>query len=1190
MKRLLLSLFIILINVSANAQFKQFIHLNSENIKIDSILPHFISTIPIGENYTDSIYKIEIKYPEFVDLTKEDIKKYYKITSKKLPTIPTIKQQLVIERKKGTLEYSFIPIVERNGKKQFLVSCMIALKSTPKIKYSLFKFYKNKYYNTNNKSIYANHSILSKGKWAKIRVPDNGIYELTPAIIKKAGFQNINKVKIYGYGGHLQDEVLKTEALKSTDDLKEVESTIINGKRLFYGKGPIKWISKTSTKYIRNYYSQYGYYFLTENDTPPLLINKDEFIKEVYPLPDDYHELHEIDNFSWYEGGRNLYEKTPIEVGESQTFSIPNKGKSLKGTMEIVVTSGKYNSEVNIQINGEDKGLIDINLENKKFDHAGIAKKIFYLNNLKENNIITLRVLNGGTCRLDYISMTYEKPKDKPDFNNDNFPSPEYVYNITNQDLHSHTPVDMVIIIPSSQKLKKQAERLSAFHKQHDGMKVRIVPADELYNEFSSGTPDAMAYRRYLKMLYDRAKNETEIPKSLLLFGDCVWDNRMLTDECKYLNPDDYLLSYESDNSYSSVDCYVNDGWFTLMDEGEGNEPTSKDKEDIGVGRIPAVNDYEAKIVVDKTINYSLNKTAGSWENIIMYMGDDGDNNLHMEYADHTAEAIKKIYPNYQVKKVMWDAYKRTASATGYAYPEATNIIKAQQQMGALIMNYSGHGSASQLSHEKVITIGDFKTFTNKNLPLWITASCDIMPFDGTIPTIGEAALLNEKGGCMAFWGTTRTVYAYYNRAINTAFLKHVLSFSDGKPITLGEAQRRAKVEMITNPNTKDTDKTINKLHFALLGDPALSLNLPQLKTVVTSINDIPINKNSLISLKGGSIVKIKGYIEKDNKIDKNFKGKINAKVWDTEETIICKMQESDATYPFKYTDRQKILYNGTDSVRNGEFNITFVIPLDLNYSNLNGLINLYAVNDNLTKIANGIENRFYINSSNKITNDNIGPSVYCYLNSPSFNNGGKTNSTPFFVAKIKDKDGINASGNGIGHDIELIIDNKINQIYKLTDNFKYDFGSYTQGETHYLIPELEEGKHKLEFKVWDILNNLSVTTLNFVVDKNFIPNIENIRCTKNPMFDKTSFIINNNLPHTDIEAIIEIFDTSGRLIWTHKENFIGAEKEIKIDWNTNNNNGIQLHKGIYLYRVKLGNKGKYRTSKANKLIVLNNN
>ena len=50
-------------------------------------------------------------------------------------------------------------------------------------------------------------------------------------------------------------------------------------------------------------------------------------------------------------------------------------------------------------------------------------------------------------------------------------------------------------------------------------MRVNIVPADELYNEFSSGTPDANAYRRYLKMLYDRAgDDEAQMPKHLLLF------------------------------------------------------------------------------------------------------------------------------------------------------------------------------------------------------------------------------------------------------------------------------------------------------------------------------------------------------------------------------------------------------------------------------------------------------------------------------------------------------------------------------------------------------------------------------------------------------------------------------------------------------------------------------------------------
>ena len=79
------------------------------------------------------------------------------------------------------------------------------------------------------------------------------------------------------------------------------------------------------------------------------------------------------------------------------------------------------------------------------------------------------------------------------------------MYNITNQNLHADDFYDMVIIIPTTQKLLAQAKRLKAFHEEFDKMKVRIVPADELYNEFSSGTPDANAYRRYMKMLYDRA-------------------------------------------------------------------------------------------------------------------------------------------------------------------------------------------------------------------------------------------------------------------------------------------------------------------------------------------------------------------------------------------------------------------------------------------------------------------------------------------------------------------------------------------------------------------------------------------------------------------------------------------------------------------------------------------------------------
>ena len=133
---------------------------------------------------------------------------------------------------------------------------------------------------------------------------------------------------------------------------------------------------------------------------------------------------------------------------------------------------------------------------------------------------------------------------------------------------------------------------------------MRIVPADELFNEFSSGTPDANAYRRYLKMLYDRAETEEDMPSYLLLFGDCVWDNRLNTSDCAGLNADDLLLCHESENSFSATDCYVDDGFFCLLDDGEGGKPDTTDKLDVAVGRLPVRNAYDAQIVVDKLIAY----------------------------------------------------------------------------------------------------------------------------------------------------------------------------------------------------------------------------------------------------------------------------------------------------------------------------------------------------------------------------------------------------------------------------------------------------------------------------------------------------------------------------------------------------------------------------------------------------------
>lgn len=145
-------------------------------------------------------------------------------------------------------------------------------------------------------------------------------------------------------------------------------------------------------------------------------------------------------------------------------------------------------------------------------------------------------------------------------------------------------------------------------------------------------------------------------------------------------------------------------------------------------------------------------------------------------------------------------------------------------------------------------------------------------------------------------------------------------------------------------------------------------------------------------------------------------------------------------------------------------------------------------------------------------------------------------NATPYFVANITDKDGINATGTGIGHDLELIIDGDMSKTYNLNSNFVYDFGSYTTGSTYYNIPELEPGAHTLKFRAWDILNNPTTVTLNFNVVKGLQPDIMGVSCTNNPARTSTTFIVSHNFTNSNVDLALDIFDMSGRLLWTHEE------------------------------------------------------
>ena len=1162
---------------SVHAEAQEWVNLTAGQVRIDSLLPVYTWQKQLGPRYADSVYTVSIEYPEFIEMSKADVARYQAISGEPLPELPMVTQTIGVARKQGVLDVSLVPLVFRDGKYRKLVSFKLKVNSSPKAK--------ARTRTDGEVERYARHSVLREGTWAKIRVPESGFYQLSDALIKKAGFSDMNKVKVYGYGGALQPEKLTGDYLASTDDLKEVPTCMVNGHRVFYAVGPVTWESAEATLRTRNPYSDDGYYFLTSNDEEPLTISSEEMATAYYPMPNDYHTLYEVDDFSWFHGGRNLFDKTLYTIGTPLTYKL--KGSGTSGTLSVALTCDA-SFEATVEVNDSLVGTITRTVRLDSYTEAEESVWDYELQDmLKAENTVKITQKSGGNLRLDYLSLRFNTPMAMPDLQGA-LPIPEYVYNIMNQDHHADEPVDMIIIIPTNQQVLAQAERIKTWHEENDGLRTRIVPADELYNEFSSGTPDATAYRRYLKMFYDRAQTDQDIPRYLLLFGDGAWDNRLNGADWTGCDPDDFLLCFESENSFSHVNCFVSDDFFCLLDDEEeiqkksGNTYTYLGKPDVAVGRYPARTAEEAEVLVNKTLDYAVNKYAGSWQNVICVMGDDGNANVHMATADKVATLVENTYPGYDIKKIYWDAYQRTSSSTGYSYPDVTQLIKQQLTSGVLMMNYSGHGAAYALSHELVMKLPDFEASTTNYLPLWITASCDIMPFDGQEENIGETVMLSKRGGGVAFFGTTRTVYASYNEQMNLLFTKYVLD----PDFTIGEAVRQAKVDLVNDGR----DTSPNKLQYTLLGDPALHLACPSPSVVIDSINGKPVS--SAVSLSAGSVVTLQGHVEQNQARANTFNGVVTAMVRDAEETIVCQQNDDSAEgseVAFTYKDRTKMLYQGSDSVRNGSFRFTFAVPKDVSYADGNGLMTLYAVNNDRTMTLHGENSSFVLDAGAISQNDSIGPSIFCYLNSKSFVNGGSVNPTPFFAAELYDDSGINAAGSSVGHDLELIIDGELSRTYNLNDYFTFDFGEYRSGSVGFTIPELSEGPHKLLFRAWDVMNNSSTTELAFNVVKGGGAGDINVICTKNPASSATSFIISHDRSSTEADVVLEIFDTSGRAIYKRLEKGVATDGTMVIDWDLSVSGGSRLRTGVYIYRIQMnGNGGS--ASYANKLIILGNN
>ena len=1116
-----------------------------------------------------------------------------------------------------------------------------------------------------NTSIYATQSKLSTGKWVKISIPENGVYEITYTELREMGFTNPSKVHVYGKGGNRISEKLDGSA---TDDLNQVPILRTGNKICFYGNGPVAFtLSDYSTNphftRVFNPYSQVGCYFLTEDAEPDRTpVEKvaspvSEYVNN--PLSLGYF-FHEYELTSLTSTGKEMLGEDFSRQQVFVDYHLPHLADStivVQTAIAAYTTGSMFAGSVL-----HSGGISDTTLYSQSSSRINQPTNYVYYNFASPyakqklikpaergqyEPIITPSAdgITASIARLDYFILTYKQENilaDAPDnqllmgygvtrgqdrFMLPNAPSSTIVwfinnphspmvistipYNdeagtgvsffstavsrsmyvafdpaktlkkisgykpVENQNLHAMQVPDFLII--TTDAYLEQANRLADLHRAVDGIDVAVVTQDQVFNEFSSGTRDAMAYRLLCKMLYDRDNSKF---KNLLLMGTGSFDNREIMGQ----HPDD-LLTYQSDNSNIENTSFTSDDFFGLLDDNSGTN-IPNDKLRIGVGRITCADADEARSDVDKIVEYYANPDYGVWRNNTLVSSDSPDQGEYMFQGQGYQNQIEEdLHTGMHVSTVHNSMYPRSTLEPSFAVArktatEAKRAMSNYLKSGAYFATYVGHAGPSSFTKQNRMWItGDVARTTYPHYPIFSTACCDVAHYDNDTRGIAELMFHKRDGGAIALLTSSRMVFSSQNDRLNQYFINALFSYDrKGVMPTLGEAYRDSKLGF--------TSANVNKMSFFLLGDPAMKVNYPISRFNITSVNGTDMTGSQTAQITPLSRFEIKAQVvDEEGNIDTGFNGDATVSLYDKEKvfTTLSFFGSGDRDI---YVDRPK-LAEITGHVTNGMFTGTMIAPrVTLEHLNdtLMMLIRVYAHKTGSDYMVNGFTKQVMMMPFNESTaiNDNEAPVITAmYMNdAATFADGSVVAPNSVLYISASDNEGISMQSNSVANTMKLQLDGGKQSYEDVVCYATADDGGKVV-KIEFPVSNLTVGLHTLTYTVSDMLGNQASRTISFVVGQG---SAADLVADKMP-----AFLDSDNMISIDVktelsvlpEMTVRITDALGRLVWmTNAGSF-------PVTWDMKDMNGNKVPAGLYRYFGTYNDGVNYGGTSIKNLVIL---
>jgi hypothetical protein len=350
---------------------------------------------------------------------------------------------------------------------------------------------------------------------------------------------------------------------------------------------------------------------------------------------------------------------------------------------------------------------------------------------------------------------------------------------------------DYVIVAP--REFLDAAQPLVELH-QAEGLAVKAVAVEDIYDEFSNGDFTPVAIRDFLAHAVKTWA--TPAPRFVLMIGDATYDYQ----DYRGRGERSYVPTYMAETDpHGQV---ASDNFFACI-EGDDLAP------DLAIGRISARTPQDVAAAVERIRRYVGGAGRGEWEKRALLVADDDEPQFEKDCENAAAllEAAGLSTTRLYLR----------SQPSEKAMTEALLTSLAE---GNLLTIFVGHGEPRSWTHEQVLKAEHLESLQwSDSFTFVVTLTCLDGGFEmNPEPCMAELFMLPPVGGAIACFSPTGLGYPDQHDVLAQALLRGLL-----KPdATIGEAVMAAKRAALAA--RRDLAALVQM--YILFGDPALRLRV----------------------------------------------------------------------------------------------------------------------------------------------------------------------------------------------------------------------------------------------------------------------------------------------------------------------------------------------------------------------------